>query len=232
MPQNMNESDKVLYFDFLFDLECRLGIGCVGALLKFLNSSRRVNNNQTLRFEIFQNAFPLNSAPILSVRPVNLDKLLILDANAFKSLEIFSDVDFTCAFKQTNSFSSGNFRTCLNDKSVNTIYGLFLSKIRTRMGISKLRSVMLKPTRDKSILDERHRFVEFFANSRNQSLVQYLNTSLKSCKYIGPTLKRMKTAKCNLTDWKRLLSTTQAFLNIIYVSRVINEQMEKSIHMF
>jgi hypothetical protein len=225
MPRNMTQTDKIIYFGSLIDLESKLAVRCAGALLKHLSVHRQNPlqhaNNQFETFDL---------AEIFSIRPVCLDKLLLLDANSFKSLEIFSEVDYACAFKQTNSASSDNFRTTLNQKHNNTLYALYLSKLQTKIGIGKLRSFMLKPTRDLSVLGPRLRLVDFFVNSQNQTLVKFIEKSLRSCKYIAPILKRMKTCTCTLTEWKRLYKTTQSFLNIIYAGNVVNERLKGTLH--
>lgn len=232
----MSEDEKIIYFNSIFDFECRLGLSCVGALLKFLNSAQNFGSAHDddydrlfTRYEINRNNF---LTEIVSVRPINLDKVLILDANAFQSLEIFSDVDFACAFKQTNSSASGHFRTCLNNKKKHSLYSLYLSKIRTKMGIRKLRSIMLKPTREASVLNERHELINFLAQQSNQTFVAFLGSCLKSCKYIGPIMLRMKTAKCSLADWKRVLSTIEAFLKISLASKILIERMRKGFKTF
>ena len=229
MPANMRESEKIIYFAGLFDFECQLSVRCVGALLKLLNSAMNASNRLDFGPRSRHLSECLDLAEIFWVRPIQLDQLLLMDMQTFESLDIFNDVDYGCAFRQTYSAHSSAFRTRLNDKHgvYGSLYGLFLAKVRTRMGIGKLRSFMLKPTRDVRILRSRHLVLDFFVDMRNQAMLRFLlNSCLKSCKHVEPILKRMKTSKCSLADWKRILATTQAFIKIIHSSNVILERIK------
>lgn len=214
MPKNLHESERIVFFNGLFDFDSKAMIKTVGALLKYLHRNR-------VNFEFDRTAL---ETPIKFIQPVNLSKLLILDPNSFKSLQIFNDVDLACANKLNYSEAS-NFRTTLNDRFNNTLYSLYLSQIQTKSGIAKLRSIMLKPTRDTSVLVYRLKLIEFFSNYNNQELIAELRKTLKKCKYINPILKRMRIAKCNLNEWKRLYKTTQAFLKISELARIIHAKL-------
>lgn len=152
------------------------------------------------------------------MKPLNLEKILLLDSNTFKSLQIFNTIDFSCAYRQTNLITSNTFRTGLASKKLNnnniTLYGLFLSKMQTKIGISKLRSFLMKPTRDINILNERHRVIDSFCSNRNQELTSDLRQSLKKCKFISSILKRMKLTRIKWNEWKRLYKTTKSLLDI------------------
>ena len=192
MPANLSDADKSVFFTGLFDFECKLTIQTVGGLLKYLD-------NKQINFDYASNT----CVPIHTVSKINLEKLLMIDSNTFKSLDIFKTVDLTCALRQHDFKKSDSFRTYLNDKLSDTLYGLYSSKILTKIGLAKLRSFMLKPVRDIEILNERHTVVDFFVNFQNNDLTQSVKTALKKCKYINNILKKMRIAKCSLTEWKR-----------------------------
>ena len=195
MPEKMNELDKNVYLSSLFDFESKFMIQSVGGLLGYLDR-KKVN---------FELDFNLIRTPIHTVSKINLDKILFLDSNAFKSLDIFKTVDLNCALRQHDLKKSTSFRTNLYDKSIDTLYGLYSSKILTKIGIKKLRSFMLKPVRDMEMLNERHQFVEFFMKSENNEITKMLRQALKKCKFINNILRDMRIAKCNITEWKRYL---------------------------
>jgi DNA mismatch repair ATPase MutS len=193
MPENITEMEKNMFLSSLFDFESKFMIQSVGGLLSYLDR-KKIN---------FQIDYNLSQTPILSVSKINLDKILLLDSNTFKSLDIFKTVDLNCALRQHDMKKSTSFRTNLYDKSIDTLYGLYSSKILTKIGIKKLRSFMLKPIRDTEVLNERHRFVDFFLKSENSEITKMLRLALKKCKFINNILRDMRIAKCNITEWKR-----------------------------
>ncbi len=216
MPLNMNQTERIIYFSGLFDFESKLLIKSVGGLLKYFDRNRASLN---LSADI------LGQIQILSVRPISLDKILLLDSNTYKSLQIFNNVDYVCANKLTETLDANSFRTSFNDKFNYTLYSLYSTKIQTKIGISKLRSYLMKPIRDEIILNKRYKVVEFFINNRNHEYSTVLIKTLKKCKFINQILKRMRISKCNLNEWKRLYNTTHAFFKIAKLSALINERI-------
>lgn len=124
----------------------------------------------------------------------------------------------------------------MTNKSLNngniTLYGLFLSKMQTKIGVSKLRSFLMKPTRDQNILNERHRVIDAFNSNQNQELTTQLRKSLKKCKFIDSVLKRMKLTRIKWKEWKRLYKTTNALLRIfelgVSFDELINGESSRS----
>ncbi|RNA40825.1 mutS -like protein [Brachionus plicatilis] len=211
LPERISEAEKIFYFSSLIDFDSKLTIKSCGGLLKYLSTNR-------INFELERSIF---ETPIFKIKKIELKNMLLLDQNAFKSLQIFNDVDYVYAYKQTN-FDTLAFRTHLNDKFNNTLYSLFLSRINTKFGIGKLRSFMLKPTRDLNILHQRHKIINFYLDPRNSELAKLTIKHLKKCKYINPILKRMRLTRCGLNDWKRLYRTTQSFLELCKMKRSLS----------
>jgi DNA mismatch repair ATPase MutS len=154
-----------------------------------------------------------------------MNKMLLLDAGSYKSLQIFSNVDFVCPNRLTETLDANSFRTSFDDKFNNTLYSLYSTRIQTKMGIAKLRSFMMKPTRDLDVLNKRHQVIGFFCEVRNKEICDLMIKTLKKCKFISQILKRMRITRCRLNEWKRLYNTTQAFLKITQLAAIINERM-------
>lgn len=130
---------------------------------------------------------------IYSVKPLELDQMCFLDTSTFKALQIFNDIDYVYTYRHsTNRTSLNNIPTVENI----TLYSLFLSKLHTKVGIAKLRSFMMKPTRNLEILKERHKVVEFFYDSHNHEMTGLVKIALKKCKFVNSILKRMRETRC------------------------------------
>lgn len=149
MPFDMSESERIIYFNSLFNFEAKLMVKSVGALLKYLDRNR-VN----FEFELEE-----SQTPVFAVEPIRFDNLLMIDLNSLRSLGIFKNIDLACAYKQYSYEESDSFRTHLNEKTANTLYALYLSQLQTKVGIGKLRSYLMKPIRDAKVLNERHKVI-------------------------------------------------------------------------
>ncbi len=197
-----------------FDFDSKLAIRSIGGLIKYFQ--RFEDDEFEIRF----------------IKPLSLDKILLLDSNSFKALQIFNAVDFSCAYRQSNIMSSNTFRTALTNKSLNngniTLYGLFLSKMQTKIGVSKLRSFLMRPTRDPNILTERHRVIAAFNSNQNYEFTNQLRKALKKCKFINSILKRMKLTRIKWKEWKRLYKTTIALLQIYELNNTFDALINNS----
>ena len=162
---------------------------------------------------------------IYSVKPLELEQLCFLDSNSFKSLQIFNEVDYTYAYRQTNRTNLNNIP---NSQNI-TLYSLFLSKMHTKVGIGKLRSFLMKPTRNMSILKERHKIVEFFRDSHNHELTDMVRVALKKCKFVTTIFRRMKETRCVVNEWKRVYKTSQSLIAICNLAIPLNKKVNSRI---
>lgn len=203
------------YFSCFFDFDSKLTIRSIGGLIKYFE---RIEDDN----------FEINY-----IKPLNLDKILLLDSNAFKSLQIFNPTDLSCAFRQTNVLNSNTFRTHLSNKQLDfsniTLYGLYLSRMQTKIGISKLRSFLMKPIRDSDVLNERHKIIDAFCSNQNMELTVQIRNSLKKCKFINSILKQMKLSRIKWSEWKRLFRTTKALLEIYNHCLSFNDVLNKTV---
>lgn len=120
--------------------------------------------------------------------------MCIIDSTSLKSLQVFNNIDYNYAYR--HSLNRTRLRNKPNQHNI-TLYSLYLSKMHTKIGIGKLRSFLMKPTRNQATLKERHRVVEFFMNDHNMELTKHVKTALKKCKFVQPIFKRMKETRCN-----------------------------------
>ena len=246
MPEAMSESERIVYFSGLFDFDAKLMIGATGALLKYME--RAASSGLGAGGEgddLFAAAnTELSAFRIDSVRPVRLGHLMLIDQHALQSLQIFSGVDLACAHKLTETLAATRFRTSFNPSSlandcahtnnnnkngetssaIVTLYGLYSSRIQTKIGLAKLRSYMMQPTRDPHVLAKRHRLVDYFVHETRHKaaeMTKSVRQQLRRCKFIGRTLKRMRITRCSLAEWKRLYKTTRAFCRLAQLAKQI-----------
>ena len=219
---HMEESQRVLYFTSMLNFNDRQMIRCMGALLTYLD--RNLDN-----YYIETKSGSSVELPILFIKEIKLGNLLIMDHNTYKSLQIFNDVDLFSANKQVAPEFAANFRTTLNFKmnANTTLYSMFLSKIHTKVGIGKLRSFMLRPTRDAETLSQRHTVIEFLTDLRSRRLVEKLRKSLRKCKFVNALLRKMRIASCSWSEWKRLYHTTVSLCEMAQLARIANDELTR-----
>jgi hypothetical protein len=215
----VSEQERIIYMKSLINFDLKHMIRCMGALLTYLQRSVD-NNGDELQTE---------SVPILNIRAIKLDKLLAIDHNTYKSLQIFNDVDLNFANRQAMPQFAGHFRSTLNFKihAHSTLYSLFLSKIHTKVGIAKLRSFMLRPVRDWSVINERHKLIEFFIDRRSQKFVELLRKSLRKCKFINALFKKMRMSTCSLNEWRKLYHTTVSLYDLARLAEIGSNEFKK-----
>jgi DNA mismatch repair ATPase MutS len=235
MPDSLRaESDRFLYFSSFLNFDDTLMIRCIAGLLNYLDRyqslidiefTNEINMTES-NSQTGISSVGLFDAPIIcSFRPLKLDKILLLDSNAFESLNIIHRTDLECPNRQRLLFMD-NFRTILNEKrQTSTLYSFFMKKLCTKYGMQKLRSWFLKPSRDLTILEQRHSMVEFFMANENYELTNLLRSILKKCKYIRPIFNRMKVgSNFTFTHWKRLYNTTRAILKVCQICGMIAQK--------
>jgi DNA mismatch repair ATPase MutS len=234
MPNGGFDSDteKTIFFYNLLNFECKHTIRSIGALLIFLKRNNSYFNNRD-----FFSSNKLTEIPLVkSFQQMQVDNLLLMDQNTFKSLQIFNDTDLMHANRQVDREYARNFRSSLsfNINAKSTLYSLYLSKISTKMGINKLRSFMLKPVRNEAILNERHRMIDFFMDHSNRQYVDLYRKTLKKCKFINAILKKIRIIRLNWNEWKKLYNTTVALYNVatiaVYASKKISQKQTDSMN--
>lgn len=219
MPENMNGSDRFLYFNSVLNFENRLMIGSIGGLLNLLD---RYKMNQS--YELAEDG-DMDVAAVYQFKQIKINRLLLIDSNSFKALQIFNDADYKYAFRQLfRSDPASRAKSCLPNNENISLYGHYLSKVNTKSGASKMRSWFMKPTRDLDVLSERHRMIDFLIQNRHNDSIRALTLCLKRCKYISPILKRMRVSKISFGDWKRVMNTTQSLLKVFNLIKIISNR--------
>lgn len=97
--------------------------------------------------------------------------------------------------------------------------------MHTKVGIGKLRSFLMKPTRNVVTLKERHKVIEFFCDSHNHELTDLVCVALKKCKFVTTIFRRMKETRCRLNEWKRVYKTSQSLIAICNLAIVLNKKV-------
>ncbi|KAG8189495.1 hypothetical protein JTE90_008457 [Oedothorax gibbosus] len=185
MPQNMNDTEKRIYFSSLIDFTSIFMVKAAGGLLKFIDS-----NPFGLRLS---NDFDFET--ISSISTLALNNIVNLDDNSYKALQIFQEERHPSVYKSSFGIKEGLslFGICNNCKSA--------------IGKKELRRWFLFPSNDPKLLLERQAAVKYFSSPKNDDVRVILQGSLKHIKFLPRILSRMKTAQASMNDWQSLYKT-------------------------
>ena len=189
-----NDIERFVYFSSFLNFDATLMIRSMGALIKYLDKNR-------INVQLEEKTI---HTPIVSFKSIKLDDVLLIDQNSLKSLQIFHSVSHPSAYKQ-------------NSKEGLSLFNIYYGKLQTKLGAHKLRSWLLKPTRNQNILSNRHEIIEFFIDPRNQDFTRRISSLLRNCKNMSLIFKRLKVGQPNFSDWHSLFKTTENLIKLISV---------------
>jgi DNA mismatch repair protein MSH5 len=191
---SMAHNERVVYLKTLLNFDSVMMIRSLGALLKYLDRNR-------IHVELEEQAV---STSIKKIRPITVDNILHVDENSLNALQVFHSISHPSVYKidaNREGFS---------------LFGMFANKLRTKYGIAKLRSWLLKPTRDLDTIKQRHGLVDFFLDIDNFEYKSRLEALLKTFnKNIKQIFKRMQCKKLTVNDWNYLSKTTVSLIKLL-----------------
>jgi DNA mismatch repair protein MSH5 len=191
---NLSQKERLIYFKTIVDFDCVLTIRSMGALLKYLD---RLRINVELEDQT-------KNTPIRKIKSISIENILHIDENSLHALQIFHSINHPSIYK-TDANREGF-----------SLFGLFSNKLRTKYGATKLRSWLLKPTRDHQAIKQRHCLIEFFLNTENMEYKNAIETLLKGLnKNISLIFRRMKQKQLAVCDWNFLNKTTVNLIKLL-----------------
>ncbi|EQC40806.1 hypothetical protein, variant [Saprolegnia diclina VS20] len=185
------EREVFKYLGSFFDFDSLEMIRAVGALLIFLSAENIVNQLETT-----------TTISILAVEKASLDGVMLIDAIALKSLQIFNE-----------EYHPSQLRAWEKSKEGFSIFSL-LDHTMTKCGKAMLRQWMLKPLTDIDAIEARQDAIQFFLASSRNDLVNSLLVKLKAFKDVARSLLHMKQMRSSVQDWTVFYQSLNNFLGM------------------
>jgi DNA mismatch repair protein MSH5 len=200
-----DDTERYIYFSSFLNFESVLMIRSIGALLKYLDKNRIGVQLEEMTIH----------TPIVTFKSIKLDDILLIDQNSLRALQVFHSVSHPSAYKQ-------------NSKEGLSLFNIYLKQIQTKLGVLKLRSWLLKPTRNENILNKRHEIIEFFMDPRNQDNTQRISSYVRNCKNMNLVFKRLKNSQPNVSDWTSLYRTTENIIKLITICDQLTNNQQRT----
>jgi DNA mismatch repair protein MSH5 len=154
---------KLMRVSTWLDLDNRVSVGCVGAIIAYLQ--RRRSNTQLLADTDINQVFPFASLEMF-----NLGGTMLVNTDTLVSLQIVQPESHPNTFNQGPGTSGA--------KEALSIYGLFHRYARTPQGRTQLRLSFLRPSLDLDYINARLDFISVFVRPANHSVRDKLSKSL------------------------------------------------------
>ncbi|KAH1009656.1 hypothetical protein HUJ04_001983 [Dendroctonus ponderosae] len=175
-----------VYFRSCINLNHRLSVQALGALYKYL--------------EKHWSMFGVDPADqhFLHIHQVTLKNHVLLDNHTFKALQIFSQKSHDAGFKRGQDSSS---------REGLSVYRLFMSSCKSRMGQTELRNLLLSPINDRRELEKRLSFIKFVQQPVNLDFIASIHDNIKQFQnvvHVSAILGKILNARASNKDWKML----------------------------
>ncbi|OQS04565.1 mutS protein-like 5 [Thraustotheca clavata] len=189
--QEMTEQKRYQNLRCHFDFDNSSIIRSVGALLQYLSCEKIVY--------CVNGPLPIS---IQAVEKASLKDIMFIDADTFKSLQIFNP-EYQLSLLQDNARAKEGM-------SINSL----LDHTLTKSGKAMLRDWMLSPLTNIDLINERQDAIEFFLELDSTEFFDFLKKTLKEFKDVGRCLLRMRKMQSNYRDWIILDKAIASFLII------------------
>ncbi|RUP45064.1 hypothetical protein BC936DRAFT_148657, partial [Jimgerdemannia flammicorona] len=188
-----NKKDVYLYLAGFVDMESQVTVGCVGALIGYLN---RIRAEGLLPETSEDEDRPLE---VLGVEPFSLSTIMHTNADTLSSLQIFEDE------------SHPNMHQSRGKEGL-SLFGI-LNNTRTTLGASLLKQWFLRPVLDFVLLDHRHRTIECLLLPENLHVAEQVGSCLRNVKNVPRILDSMR-GRVGVTEWQKILQFAYYCLRI------------------
>ncbi|XP_065340790.1 mutS protein homolog 5-like isoform X2 [Cloeon dipterum] len=201
-----NDESHLHYIHSLIDLNNDCSVYAFGALLKFLDKSW-ANLNLEARDQV---------APIVAVKKISLVDNVCIDLDTFTALQIFSN---------HSVHGVGRGKSTVVSEGL-SLFALF-NRCKSTLGCRAMRMMMLKPTNNFTVLNERQDVIEFCNQTNNKSFVTQILDHMRNVKGVLRILTKLKAAQPTVKDWKSLVKISDCLSDDLYrVGQSINTIMD------
>ncbi|VBB29228.1 unnamed protein product [Acanthocheilonema viteae] len=192
------KEENNLRLAFRLNLTAMNMISAFGALLKYLDAVRL-----GVEFEDIN-----TKTPITTIKTITLDEIVQVDDSSKRALQIFKDELHPSACK---TYSVGGTREGIS---------LFrmCNRCQSKSGEALLRCWFERPTTNRKILTNRVAAVHYFVQDCNLDAADFIRIRLKKICILKGILKRVKSQRLTLNDWRNLYTVTL----IIYPQQIMD----------
>ncbi|KAJ5392024.1 hypothetical protein N7509_007514 [Penicillium cosmopolitanum] len=209
-PEEMNPEDmgfgvhegRLLHISSSVDMDNPITLGCVGAVLGYLQRRRATGTS-------IDPIGPTDECPfqVRSLEMFSLENTMWIGSNTFQSLQIIQHES------HPNLFNQGPGTKSSSSKEGLSIYGLFQRFAHSPQGRSKLKQIFIRPSLDPKVISQRHDFIGVFSRPDNQASLDKMTKAMKHIKNLRPVMtnlhKGISTGSAKITGFK---TTVWAFL--------------------
>ncbi|KAJ5291761.1 DNA mismatch repair protein MutS core [Penicillium angulare] len=203
-PDNMGftlHEGRLLHISSAIDIENPVTIGCVGAILTYLQKRRAISTSLE---HVDSCAFRVRSLEMFSLKDT-----MWINTNALLSLQIIQS-EF-----HPNMFNQGPGKRSSSEKEGLSVFGLFRRFSSTPQGRAKLKQLFFRPSLDLDVIRERHDLIGIFSRPDNMATLEKMTKALKHIKNLRPVMTNLhkgistgsgKTTGFKSTVWETLLA--------------------------
>lgn len=204
---------KLLHISSSVDMEHPVTIGCVGAILTYLQRRRTVAPTALEETSEYR---------VRALQMFNLQDTMWINSNTFSSLQIIQSES------HPNMFNQGPGKKSAAGKEGLSVYGLFQHFAHTPQGRARLKQSFFRPSVDLVTIRGRHDFIGVFSRPDNLSALEKITKALKHIKNLRPVMvnlrKGISTGSAKITGfkttvWASLLAVCLSFSDIAEISR-------------
>ncbi|OQE25299.1 hypothetical protein PENSTE_c006G06453 [Penicillium steckii] len=202
-PEEVNPEDmgftlqegRLLHISSSVDMENTITIGCVGAVLAYLQRRRATGTS-------IDPIGPMDQCPfqVRSLEMFSLENTMWISSNAFQSLQIIQHES------HPNLFNQGPGTKSSSSKEGLSVYGLFQRFAHSPQGRARLKQIVLRPSLDLKIIQQRHDFIGVFSRPDNKAALDKITKAMKYIKNLRPVMtnlhKGISTGSAKITGFK------------------------------
>lgn len=201
MPYVLTPDERIAYLSHVFGDDTNF-IRVVGGLLSFIVKNGMLSRSSRNDDIIDINAISYrNYCGVMKISPVTL-----------RALHVFSD--------DIHPVGRGG----MAGKEGMSLYGLLKVHIKTHSAKLLLRSWLVYPSTDKTIIQGRQFLVGCLLDSANRSLTVALRHALVGLKDVRCVIARIRRMKAGLAEWKGLYGCARSFVAVLEALKVAVQQ--------
>ncbi|CAG8029250.1 unnamed protein product [Penicillium olsonii] len=182
---------RLLHISSSVDMENPVTIGCVGAILTYMQRRRAVASTALGEASEYR---------VRALQMFNLHDTMWINSNTFTSLQIIQSES------HPNMFNQGPGNKSASGKEGLSVYGLFQHFAYTTQGRAKLKQSFFRPSVDLVTIRGRHDFITVFSRPDNLSALEKITKALKHIKNLRPVMvnlrKGISTGSGKITGFK------------------------------